>query len=106
VQSSLGAAASVAIAFPNGVLLPQASVAWVHEYANNARNIDARFVEAPNSPTFTFQRERPARDWANIALGASASFANGMQPFVQFVTVQGNGNYVSYGGTAGLRYSF
>jgi uncharacterized protein YhjY with autotransporter beta-barrel domain len=106
VQSSLGLAATVAIAIPNGVLLPQASVAWVHEYANDARNIDARFVDAPGSPTFTFQRERPARDWANIAIGASASFVNGMQPFVQFVTVQGNDNYVSYGGTAGLRYSF
>ena len=106
VQSSLGVAATVAIAIPNGVLLPQAGVAWVHEYANDARNIDARFVEASPSPSFTFQRERPARDWANIALGASAAFANGMQPFVQFVTVQGNDNYVSYGGTAGLRYSF
>jgi uncharacterized protein YhjY with autotransporter beta-barrel domain len=106
VQSSLGLAATLAIAIPNGVLLPQAGVAWVHEYANDARNIDARFVDAPGSPTFTFQRERPARDWANLALGASASFANGMQPFVQFVTVQGNENVVSYGGTAGLRYSF
>ena len=106
MQSSLGAAATVAIAIPNGVLLPQASVAWVHEYANDARNIDARFVEAPGSPKFTFQRERPARDWANIAVGASASFTNGLQPFVQFVTVQGNENYVSYGGTAGLRFSF
>ena len=106
MQSSLGAAATVAIAIPNGVLLPQASVAWVHEYANDSRNIDARFVEAPNSPKFTFKRERPARDWANIAVGASASFTNGLQPFVQFVTVQGNENYVSYGGTAGLRFSF
>jgi outer membrane lipase/esterase len=87
---SLGAAATVAIAIPNGVLLPQASVAWVHEYANDARNIDAKFVDAPGSPQFTFQREKPARDWANIGLGVSASFVNGMQPFAQFVTVQGN----------------
>jgi hypothetical protein len=78
----------------------------VHEYANDARNVDAGFVEAPNSPTFTFQRERPARDWANIAVGASASFANGLQPFVQFATVQGHDNFVSYGSTAGLRFSF
>jgi outer membrane lipase/esterase len=106
VQSSLGAAATIAIAIPDGVLLPQASVAWVHEYANDARNIDARFADAPGSPQFTFQRERPARDWANIAVGASAAFANGLQPFVQFATVQGNDNFVSYGGTAGLRFSF
>jgi hypothetical protein len=31
---------------------------------------------------------------------------NGMQRFVQFVTVQGNENFVSYGGTTGLRFSF
>jgi uncharacterized protein YhjY with autotransporter beta-barrel domain len=106
VQTSLGAAATVAIAIPYGVLLPQASVAWVHEYANDARNIDARFVEAPGSPEFTFQRERPARDWANIGLGVSASLVNGMQPFAQFQTIQGNDNFVSYGGTAGMRFSF
>ena len=106
VQTSLGAAATVAIAIPYGVLLPQASVAWVHEYANDARHIDARFVDAPGSPKFTFQREPPARDWANIALGVSASLVNGMQPFLQFQTVQGNENFVSYGGTAGLRFSF
>jgi outer membrane autotransporter protein len=82
VQTSLGAAATVAIPIPNGVLLPQASVVWVHEYANDARHIDARFVEAPGSPKFTFQREPPARDWANIALGISASLVNGMQPFL------------------------
>jgi uncharacterized protein YhjY with autotransporter beta-barrel domain len=106
VQTSVGVAAAVDIAIPNGVLRPQASVAWVHEYANDARNIDARYVEASPSPEFTFQRERPARDWANIAVGASASLSNGLQPFVQFVTVQGNDNFVSYGGTAGLRFSF
>jgi outer membrane autotransporter protein len=106
VQTSLGTAATVKIAIPYGVLLPQASVAWVHEYANDARNIDARFVDAPGAPRFTFQRERPARDWADIGLGVSASLVNGMQPFAQFQTIQGNENFVSYGGTAGLRFSF
>jgi outer membrane autotransporter protein len=106
VQSSLGVAATVAIRIPNGVLLPQATVAWVHEYASDERDIQARFVHASPSPTFTFKREEPARNWASIALGASASFVNGWQPFVQFVTVQGNKNFVSYGGIAGLRFSF
>jgi uncharacterized protein YhjY with autotransporter beta-barrel domain len=106
VQTSLGAAATVAIAIPHGTLWPQLSAAWVHEYANDARNIDARFVEASPSPTFTFQREKPARDWATIGLGVSTYFDNGMQPFAQFTTVQGNENFTSYGGTAGLRYSF
>jgi outer membrane autotransporter protein len=106
VQSSLGAAATAAIRIPNGVLLPQASVAWVHEYANDERDVRARFIHASPSPTFTFKRERPARDWANIVLGVSAAFVSGWQPFVQVSTIQGNKNFVSYGGIAGLRFSF
>ena len=77
LQSSLGVTSTITIPIANGSLLPQASVAWVHEYDNNARNIDAHYVDAPGSPTFTFQRERPARDWANISLGNSASLKNG-----------------------------
>jgi outer membrane autotransporter protein len=83
--------------------VPQAAVAWVHEYANNDRNIEARLVEAPASPSFTFQREPPARDWANIGIAVSAVLANGLQPFIQFTTMQGNENFVSYGGTVGVR---
>ena len=104
VQSSLGVQASVGLSTAYGVVVPQAAVAWVHEYANSDRNIDARLVEAsPDAPSFTFQRERPARDWASIGLGVSALLPNGLQPFVQFATIQGNENFVSYGGTAGVR---
>jgi outer membrane autotransporter protein len=103
VQSSLGVQASIGFETAYGVVVPQAAVAWVHEYANSDRNIDARLVEAPTAPSFTFQREGPARDWANIGLGVSAVLPNGLQPFVQFATIQGNENFVSYGGTAGLR---
>jgi uncharacterized protein YhjY with autotransporter beta-barrel domain len=103
VQSSLGVQASVNFPTAYGVVVPQAAVAWVHEYANNARNIDARLIEAPATPSFTFSRERPARDWASIGLGVSAILPNGLQPFVQFATIQGNENFVTYGGTAGVR---
>jgi uncharacterized protein with beta-barrel porin domain len=104
VQSSLGVQASVSFETAHGIVVPQAAVAWVHEYANSDRNIDARLVEAsPAAPSFTFQREPPARDWASIGLGVSALLTNGLQPFVQFATIQGNENFVSYGGTAGVR---
>jgi uncharacterized protein YhjY with autotransporter beta-barrel domain len=104
VQSSLGVQASVGLPTAYGVVVPQAAVAWVHEYANSDRTIDARLVEAsPDAPSFSFQRERPARDWASIGLGVSALLPNGLQPFVQFATIQGNENFVTYGGTAGVR---
>ena len=106
LQSSLGIQASIGIDTSFGILVPQASVAWIHEYLSGDRNIDARLVEAPADPGFTFRREPPARDWAYIGLGLSALLPNGLQPFVQFATIQGNENFVSYGGTAGLRKEF
>ena len=103
VQSSLGVQASIGFETAYGIVVSQAVVAWVHEYANSDRNIDARLVEAPAAPSFTFQREPPARDWASIGLGVSALLPNRLQPFVQFATIQGNENFVTYGGTAGVR---
>ncbi|NJO56692.1 MAG: hypothetical protein HC834_10585 [Rhodospirillales bacterium] len=51
----------------------------------------------------TFRREAPARNWANIGLGMTAILPNGLQPFVQLATIQGNDNFVTYGGNAGIR---
>ncbi len=103
LQSSLGAAASIAIGTSFGVILPQVNAAWVHEFLNGARSIDAKYIAVPDSESFSFDRESTARNWAVIGVGVSAVLPNGIQPFVNFSTVQGNDDYVSYGGTLGLR---
>jgi uncharacterized protein YhjY with autotransporter beta-barrel domain len=106
VQSSLGARAAVLLDSPHGVLQPWLGAAWVHEFADNARNVKARYLDATPSPNFTFQREGPDRNWAEIDVGLTALLPNGLQPFASFSTVQGNSNFVIYGGTAGVRLSF
>ena len=102
LQSSLGAVATAAISTQFGVLLPQVSASWVHDYDVSGRNIDASFVDAA-APKFKFKREPVAPNFANIGVGVSALLPNNWQPFVNFKTIQGNENLVSYGGTAGLR---
>lgn len=103
LQSSLGVFATMAISTQFGVLLPQASASWVHDYAVGGRNIDGSFVYATEPSSFSFKREPVASDFANIGVGVSALLPNKLQPFVNFRTIQGNENLVSYGGTAGLR---
>jgi outer membrane autotransporter protein len=103
LQSSLGALATMAISTQFGVLLPQVSASWVHDYDVGARNIDASFVADPTNSKFSFKREPVAENFANIGVGVSALLPNRWQPFVNFRTIQGNENLVSYGGTAGLR---
>jgi uncharacterized protein YhjY with autotransporter beta-barrel domain len=102
VQSSLGATATLAFSTAFGTMVPQLTATWVHEFANDQRTIHAKFVEAPNSAEFTFQRESPARNWAVINLAVSALLSHGQQLFVNFVTMQGNQHFRTYGGAIGM----
>jgi outer membrane autotransporter protein len=88
------------------VLVPQVSAAWGHEYAGGARTVDAEYVDSSPSPVFKFNREKVARDWAMIGVGAVGQLENGLQPFASFTTMQGNANFTSYGATIGLRIAF
>ena len=103
LQSSLGAVATAAMSTQFGVLLPQVSASWVHDYAVGGRNVDASFVDATGPSKFSFEREEQAPNYAIIGVGVSALLPNKLQPFVNFKTIQGNEYLVSYGGTAGLR---
>lgn len=104
VQSSLGLFASSAHSFTFGVLVPQISASWVHEFENNSRTVSAQFVQTqPGTGGFSFQTENPARNWAAIDLGVSLVMQKSMQVFANFSTVQGNRNFESYGGNIGLR---
>ena len=103
VQHSLGAAVEYPLPTSFGVVVPQLSAAWVHEYANDQQTITAGFIEAAGPLSrFAFQTEEPARDWAVINLGLSSVIAEGVQPYLNFTTVQGNENFTVYGGTVGL----
>jgi outer membrane autotransporter protein len=103
LQSSLGIFATMAISTQFGVLLPQLSASWVHDYAVGGRTINAGFVDATEPSKFSFKREPVAPNFANISAGVSTLLPNRWQPFITFRTIQGNENLVSYGGTAGLR---
>ena len=102
VQSSLGATARLAFSTAFGAVVPQLTATWAHEFANDQRTIRAKFVEAPNSAEFIFQREPPARNWVVLNLGVAAQMPHGLHPFANFTTVQGNQNFTTYGGTVGI----
>ncbi|MFZ1415710.1 MAG: autotransporter outer membrane beta-barrel domain-containing protein [Defluviicoccus sp.] len=104
LQSSLGAAASIALSTSFGVLLPQIEAAWVHEFADDRRSQEARYVEAPpDSPSFQYDSEAPDRNFGVIGVALTAVLPNGLQPFTAFRAIVGNDNYNSYAVSAGLR---
>jgi len=105
LQSSLGMQAPAAFSTQFGVLIPQLSAAWIHEFEDDQRNINARFVQdlRPNPTEFKFKRENPDRNYVDVGIGISAVLANGLQPFVNFATLIGNDRYDSYAVAIGLR---
>ena len=103
IQTRLGLSTSYAKSTSYGVWVPQLTASWVHEYSNNQRTITSKFIQAPDSDSFNFQTEVPARNWAAIDLGVSLVMPKGVQVFANLSTVQGNRNFESYGGNLGVR---
>lgn len=105
LQSALGAAVSAASSMGFGVLIPTFDFEWVHEFQDDQRHHSARFVEDLRAdPTvFSFENERPDRDFFNLNAGASVVLAHGVQLFAQYRTILGHDYFDSHGVAAGVR---
>jgi outer membrane autotransporter protein len=98
----------MAISMTFAVLVPQVTGDWVHEYADDQRSISAGFVQdfRENPTSFSFQNERPDRDFFEINAGIVAVFPHDIQAFASFWTLQGDKFLDSYAGSVGIRVDF
>jgi outer membrane autotransporter protein len=106
LTSRLGAFASMAISTGIGVLAPQATFEWVHEFLDDQRAIYFHFAEDFGKRRFRFQNDRPDRDYFNAGVGLVLVLPNGLSPFVNVRQFFGYENQSSTTVTAGLRFSF
>jgi uncharacterized protein YhjY with autotransporter beta-barrel domain len=104
--SSFGVFASYAVSTSFGVIVPQTGVNWIHEFANNQRDITFSFMGDTRSKTFTFQNERPDRDFLEINAGTSFVLPHGIQAFVNYRGIAGHSYFNSHGVNAGVRLEF
>ena len=105
LQSTVGLQGSMAINTSYGVWLPQAMAEYVHEFENDRRNIKVQFVEdnRANPTKFSFNNDKPDRDFFNLGIGTVLVLPNGIQPFVDFRALVGNNRFDNYAGTVGIR---
>lgn len=105
MQSVLGIQGSAAFRSNFGVLVPQVSADYIHEFANSQRLIGVQFAEdhRPTPTKFTFQNDVPVRNYCNLGTGLLMVWSNGWQSFVQFRAMVGNEQFNNYAGTIGLR---
>ncbi len=106
LTSRVGAHGSIAISTSFGVIVPQVTGEYVHEFMDRQRKIDFRFAEDANQTRFSFQNDDPDRDYFEVGAGVVLQLANGVAPFVSFRTLLGYNQFASRQVTAGARFEF
>ncbi len=105
LQTSVGLQASTAISTSIGVLIPQITADWTHEFQNYQRLISAQFAQDGRGiPTaFQFLSDKPDRDFSHIGTGLGMMLPHGVQPFINFEALLGNRLFNNFVGTVGIR---
>jgi outer membrane autotransporter protein len=106
LTSTLGVFGSMAISTGVGVIVPQASFDYVHEFLDDQRSVGFRIIQDLNNQRFLFETDRPDRNYFNLGVGVSMVLPNGMQPFLNFRELLGYRDRSSHTVTAGLRIPF
>ncbi len=106
LTTTLGAFASIALSTPIGVVVPQATAEWVHEFMRDQHVVYFRFQEDFNRTRLRFLTEPPDRDYANLGAGVSLIFPGGLAGFINYRALVGYSNQFSHTVTAGLRFAF
>ncbi len=106
LTSVLGFYGSMALSTRVGVLVPQASVEYVHEFEDDQRTIPFRFVDVVAGPSFHFRTDSPDRDYLYLATGVVFYTPRGVAPFVNYRALVDYANQARHIVTAGVRFEF
>ena len=108
VQSAFGAKIALTSSTAVGVVVPFVSMEWNHEFANDTRNLTAKYTNDPTSGGnfFASPTDTPDRNYATLSIGASAQFRNGFSSFATLSTVEGLKDVKNRGIVVGLRKEF
>jgi outer membrane autotransporter protein len=104
--STLGLMGSIAISTKFGVLVPQASFDWKHQFDLDQQKLDVSFIDDTRSQEFKYQNENPDRNYYEINAGLVFVMPNGIQAFGNYRTITSHSIFDSDAFTLGLRYDF
>lgn len=108
-EGIVGMQVSKTISKPWGVLVPQLRVELIHQFENDSRVVNSRFVGAvQNSITTNLLQptDEPDRNYFNISLAASAQFSHGRSAYVQYTGLVGLSTVSAHGIELGIRWDY
>ena len=82
LTTSVGAQASYAISTDFGVVVPQVSAAFVHEFLNDQQTIHS--VSVATGAAVDYQTDDPDRNYANVGAGVVFVLPDGVSPFLNY----------------------
>jgi outer membrane lipase/esterase len=106
LTTTAGLFGSVAISTRYGVLVPQATAEYVHEFLNDQRTVGFTLVDTVSRPRLLFQTDTPDRNFFNLGLGAVFVLPGGTSTFVNVRELVGYNTRRATTVTAGLRMAF
>jgi outer membrane lipase/esterase len=106
LTTTVGVYGSMAISTGFGVIVPQATAEYVHEFLDDQRSVGFRLVQNTVQARFLFQTEPPDRDYFNVGVGVAMVLPNGLQPYLNFRELVGYDDRSSHTVTLGLRVPF
>lgn len=104
MTGNFGAQLSYAWSQSWGVLIPTFSAEYIHEFSNNARTVNARFINAPTGTgSFTVSSSEMDTDYASISAGVSTQFSQGVSAFLNYEKLLGLKSVTSDSVSMGIR---
>jgi outer membrane autotransporter protein len=109
VKSSLlllGGSFSYSFSTRHGVVIPQLSFEWEHQFEDDTRTINAGFAHDPTRSTFAIETDEVDTDYFNLGVGLTAVFAEGKSGYLFYETRMAQDNVSLNRINAGIRMEF
>jgi outer membrane autotransporter protein len=106
LTSVIGAQLSWNISQDYGVLVPQVSAGWVHEFENDDQEFTATYIFDPRKIVMRARTDKPDRNYFEAGIGVSAVLKGGMQVFANYDTVLGFDDLDQHIFSLGARWEF
>ena len=106
LTTKLGIFASYALSVGFGVLIPQFTAEWVHEFLNDQRTVFFKFREDNAGAQLRFQTDEPDRDYFRVGTGVVLVLPKNISAFVNYRVLLGYNDRIAHTLNAGLRVGF
>ncbi len=106
LTSILGARVSWSHSTSWGVLLPNASLEWNHDFKSDPQAITAQFIYDPSHTPIHITGDATDSNWFRLGLGLSGVFAQGRSAFILYERTLQRSGLSQYNVSVGLRLEF